>query len=76
MTLQQLQPGSDFPLPLGGVEVTLEDGEVVESWCYASGDGTFWAPFDPRAGEAVAIDLSPLGDIPADFVYHRVPGSD
>lgn len=69
-TVEQLQPGREFPLPLGAIEYIYEDGDTAEGWIYGpTPDGGFWSLHNPTHGRLLAIDVSPSRIIPADLVY-------
>ncbi len=71
-TMEQLQPGRDFPLPLGRMLLFYENGGSSEGWIYGPAqDGGYWAFFDPGEGGLSAIDVSPSRHLPADIVYER-----
>lgn len=71
-TVEQLQPGPDFPVPLGAIEFIYDDGGTVAGRIYGpTPEGGFWALHNPARGRLMAIDVSPSRIIPADFVYSR-----
>lgn len=71
-SVEQLQPGGDFPLPLGEIRFDYENGRTARGWIYGpSQDGGYWALHNSGNGRLSSIDVAPARFLPADIVYSR-----
>lgn len=71
-SVEQLQPGPGFPLPLGEIRFVYEDGRTAAGWIYGpTQDGGYWALHNPGNGRLASIDVAPSRFLPADIIYSR-----
>jgi len=72
LDIDQLQPGPEFPLPLGRVDLYYSSGiRLVESIAGPDSRGLYHVPTSPWAGTVLRVDIAPGLVLPADMVYER-----
>ncbi|MEN8209155.1 MAG: hypothetical protein ABFR50_07880 [Candidatus Fermentibacteria bacterium] len=74
LSLEQLQPGQDFPLGsiLDEVRVFTETGSIDLDLTPGSTDGAYMCDIPDAAVRILAIDIDPDGLLPADIIYRHI----